>query len=180
MVMANFGVFLFQKVHILPRRAKAKFLGLDLFLQRALQVPESPDFFLRFVNCAVHLIVCLSAEMCVERAQVLEESFVTARLSRLTLERTDLALDLFHDVGQSDEVCIRILELSKSLFFLSLILCYSRSFLENGSAIFRSGTQNQVDLTLFHDRIGSPTNSRIHEQHLDISEPANGIIQEVF
>ncbi len=53
-------------------------------------------------------------------------------------------------------------------------------FFENRAPIFRTRTEDLVDPSLFHHRIGSPANAGIGEKRLDILQPADGLVKQIF
>ena len=107
---------------------------------------------LSLADGVLHFVLRFLTEMRVEGLEVIKQSFVAARLSGLALKRTDLALDLFHDVRQSDEVGVRVFQFSKRFFFLRFVFSDSSSFFENRPPIFRPRAQDQIDFALLHDR----------------------------
>ena len=43
-----------------------------------------------------------------------------------------------------------------------------------------SAAQDQIDLPLLHDRVSAPTHAGIHEQLVDVLEPAGRLVEQVF
>src|SRR5207249_10682164 len=56
----------------------------------------------------------------------------------------------------------------------------SGRFLKNAAPIFRTRTQDQVDLALLHDGVSGATHSSVGEQTVDVLQAATGFVQEIF
>ena len=119
-------------------------------------------------------------EMRVKCAEILHQRLVSPRLSRLPLKRSDLAFDFLDDVLHADEVHFRVFQLPERLLFLGFVFCDSSGFLEDCAPVLGPAAQDEVDLPLLHDRVGAPSDAGIHEELVDILQPADGFIQEIF
>ena len=105
---------------------------------------------------------------------------VAARFAGLALERADLALDLAHDVADPNEVGLGVFQFAQSLFFLGLELGDASGLLEYRPPILRPAAQDQVDLALFHDRVTAAPDSGVHEQLMDVTQPASGLVEQIL
>ena len=85
-----------------------------------------------------------------DHTKVRVQRLITARFTRLPLQRADLAFDFLDDVADAQQICFCCLEFAQRLPFLRFIFCDSGSLFENGATIFRARAQDQVDLPLFH------------------------------
>ena len=129
---------------------------------------------------AVQVEVGAVGEMGVEDAEILHEGLVAAGLACLSLERSDLALDLLDDVGDPEEVRLGVLELAESLFLLGLVLGYAGGLLEDGAAVFRAAVEQEGGLPLLHDGVGAPADAGVHEEIVDVLEAAGGPVDQVL
>ena len=53
-------------------------------------------------------------------------------------------------------------------------------FFENGPPIFRARAEDQIDFALLHDRVGAATHAGVGKQRLDIAEPAQRFVEQIF
>ena len=97
---------------------------------------KAGDLGFEIGNLGAKQIVFVAGEARVERFELVEEFLVAPRLAGLTLEGNDLALDLFDDVGDADEVGFGILEFAESFLLLELVLVDAGGFFEDGAAVF--------------------------------------------
>ena len=112
--------------------------------------------------------------------QILHESLVAPGFAGLTLERSDLAFDLFDDVLHSNEIHLGVFELPQGLFFLSLVFRDAGGLLEDRPAVLRSAAEDLVDLPLLHDRVGAAADTGIHEELVNVLEPAGCLVEKIF
>ena len=105
---------------------------------------------------------------------------VAARFAGLALERADLALDLAHDVADSNEVGLGVFEFAQGFLFLRLELGDAGRLLKHRAPVFRTAAQDQVDLALFHDRITAAPDSGVHEQLMDVTQAASGFVEQIL
>ena len=117
---------------------------------------------------ALQVKVGAVGEMRVEDAQVLHQRLVAACLSRLALERSDLALHFLNDVGDAQEVALGVLEFAEGLFFLRLVLRDPCGLLKYGAAVLRAAVQQERGLALLHDGVGAPADAGVHEEVVNI------------
>ncbi len=87
----------------------------------------------------------------VQHAHFLAEGLVAMGFAGLSLERADLALDLADDVGQPQQIRVRMLELAQGLALVALVLGDTAGFLENLPAVLRTGAEDLVDAPLRHE-----------------------------
>ena len=118
--------------------------------------------------------------MGIEYPEVFHQSLVTAGLGRLTLEGADLPADLFDDILHTEQVRLRVFEFAQRLFLLGLVFRYSRGFLKDRAAIFRPAAQDQIDLSLLHDRVGAAAHPRIHEELVDVAQPTWRLVEKIL
>src|ERR1051325_6732836 len=111
------------------------------------------DFRLQYVKL-------MSRQLSVEMLKLLGELLVTARLSRLSLERSDLPLYLAHQIFHPEQVLFGIFQFAQRLFFLRLELCDPRGFFKNYPAVFRLARENLGDVSLRHDAVAGAANAR--------------------
>ncbi len=96
-------------------------------------------------------------------AQFLPKPSVTARLSRLPLQRPTLFLHLVHDVVDAREILLRCFELELRGATTALVLRDAGGFFDELTAIGRAGAQNLADLSLLDDGVGL---------HADVRNPS--------
>ena len=113
-------------------------------------------------------------------AHLVAQPRITPRLGRLTLERAALLLDLEDDVVDPGEVLLRGLELELGGAPAGLVLGDARRLFDQLAAIGGARRQNQADLALLDDRVGLRTQACIHQQLVDVAEPANLTVDQVF
>src|SRR5580704_10157569 len=130
--MAGDRNLFFQLIDLPALFADAEFLRLDLLFQRPLDAAQTLNFFLGCSDREMNIVISFPAEMGVQRLQIFEKSFVPASLPGLALQRTDLPFHLLHDIGQANQVSVRVFELSQSLFLLGFALRDSSGVLEYG------------------------------------------------
>jgi hypothetical protein len=66
------------------------------------------------------------------------QRLIAARLSRLSLERPDLAFHFLDDVADAQQVRFRRLEFAERFFLLRFVFGNPGSFFENRPPIFRA------------------------------------------
>ena len=113
-------------------------------------------------------------------AQLLPKASVTARLCRLPLQRPTLFLHLVHDVVDAREILLRCFELELRGATTALVLRDARGFFDELTAIGRAGAQNLADLSLLDDGVGLHAESGIHQEVLDVPQPAGRAVDQVF
>ncbi len=78
------------------------------------------------------------------------QCLVTPRFASLALQGTDLTFYFLNDVANAQEICLGRFQLAQRLAFLRLVFCDSGCFLKHSASIFRTRTQDHIDLALFH------------------------------
>src|SRR6267378_3133238 len=106
--------------------------------------------------------------MSVEYLQIRMQRLISPRLAGLPLQRTNLALHFLNDVADAQQICFRRLQLAERFFLLRLVFRDSGRFFENAASIFGTRTQDQVDLALLHDGVGSAPDAGVSEQAVDV------------
>ncbi len=106
--------------------------------------------------------------MSIEHLQVRMQRLISPRLAGLPLQRTNLALHFLNDVADAQQICFRRLQLAERFFLLCFVFGDSGCFFENAASIFRTRTQDQVDLALLHDGVGSAADAGVSEQAVDV------------
>ena len=96
------------------------------------------------------------------------QSLIPSRLACLSLQGSNLALDLFYNVSDPEQIRFSCLEFTKRLLFLRLGLGNSGRFFKDATPIFRAGAENEVDFTLFHDGVSGAAHARVGEQIVNI------------
>src|SRR5207249_12207113 len=71
-------------------------------------------------------------------------------------------------------------QFAERFFFLRFVFSDSGRFFKNAAPIFRTRTQDQVDLALLHDGVSGATHSGVGEQIVDVLQAAPGFVQEIF
>ena len=122
---------------------------------------------------SIKLFACV---MSFNHAKIRMQRLISPRFARLSLQRTDLALYLFDDVTNAQEICLGGFQLAECLALLRLVLCDSSRFLEHCASIFRTRAQDHVDLALFHHRICGAGDARVGEEILNIAKAAGGFV----
>ena len=129
---------------------------------------------------ARELAIVLVREMRVKGPEVLHQRLVAAGFGCLALKGTDLAANLLDDILHAEQVCLSVFEFAQRFLFLGLVFCDSRRLLENRPAILGTAAQDQIDLPLLHDRVGAPSYASIHEELVNIAQPAWRLVEKVF
>ena len=116
-------------------------------------------------------------------AQLLEAGavfLVALGLGRLQLDAAELLLDLVDDVLQPLQVLIDAFELAQRLDLLGLEAADAGRLLEDGAPILGRGLQQHVDPALLDDAVGVGAGAAAEKEVLDVLEPAELVVDEVF
>ena len=81
---------------------------------------------------------------------------------------------------EPQQVRLRRLQLPQRLLLLRLVFGDARRFLENRAPILRPRREDHVDLPLLHDRVGRAADARIHEELVDVLQPARRLVQQIL
>ena len=103
---------------------------------------------------------------------------VSCRSLRLRPELLQLRRELCQDVGDPQEVGGRVPEAALRLTAPPLVARQARSLLQELPALFRTGVEHAVDLALSNQRVRPAAQPRPEKQHLDVAQPADGVIEE--
>ena len=118
--------------------------------------------------------------MRIEDAQVGMKRLVSARLSRLSLQRSDLPLHLFNNVADAEKIRFRRFQFSKRFAFKRFVFGNASRFFKNSTPIFRPRAQDQIDLALFHHRVGAATDAGVREQTVNVLQTADRLVEQIF
>ena len=156
------------------------FVLLDLAFGRFLLLVEAPRRLTRLLEFSLERIELSARMMRVEHLQIGQQRLVAPRFARLPLERADLAFDLLDDVAEPQQVCFRRLELAQRLALLPFVFRDPGGFFENGAPIFRTRAEDLIDPALLHDRVGAASDAGVGEKALDVLQPADRFVEQVF
>ncbi len=112
--------------------------------------------------------------------ELVAEPAIPPRLGRLPLQRAALLLDLEDDVVDPRQVLLGSLELELRLPAPALVLGDAGRLFDQLAAIGRAGAEDLADLSLFDDRVGLDAQPGIHQQVLDVAEPAILAVDQVL
>ncbi len=115
-----------------------------------------------------------------EVPQPVAEALVTHRLGGLPAEAADLAGNLPDHVGHAGKILIRQRQLLQRLAPLRLVLGNTGRLFEHRTALLRFRRQDLVDLALRHDRVARPAHAGVHEELLDVLQPARLAVEGVL
>ena len=113
-------------------------------------------------------------------AQLVAQALVTPRLGRLALQAAALLVDFEDDVVDAGEVLLRGLELQLRRPAPRLVLRDAGGFLDQHAPIGGPRRQDQPDLALLDDGVGLGAQPGVHQQFVDVPEPALGAVNEVL
>ena len=105
---------------------------------------------------------------------------VAPRLRGLAADRAQALVDLLDDPAQDVQVLLDALELPDSGELARLVLGYPRRLLEDHAPLGGVGLEEGVDLALLDDRVGPGAQPRVHQEVLDVTEPAELLVDEVL
>ena len=118
--------------------------------------------------------------MGVENAQVLHEGLVASCLAGLALKGANLPLHLLDDIGDTEKVRLGVLQLAERLLLLRLVLRDAGSLFEDGASVFRAAVEQLRRAPLLHDGVGAPADAGVHEEIVDVLEPAGGAVDQIL
>jgi len=113
-------------------------------------------------------------------AQLVTQSLVTHRLGCLTFKTSDLPGNLSDHVSDPGQVLVRERQLGHGLLALALVLGDSSRLLKDGAPLLGLRREDLVDLALGHDRIAGPADAGVHEELVDVLQPADLPVEQVF
>ena len=112
--------------------------------------------------------------------QLVAQALVTPRLGRLALETAALLVDFKDDVVDAREILLGGFELQLGRPAPRLVFRDAGGFFDQHAPIGRPRGQNQPDLALLDDGVGLGPQPRVHQQFVNVSEPALGAVNEVL
>ena len=113
-------------------------------------------------------------------AQLLAQPLVAPRARRLALQRAALLLDFEDDVVDARQVLLRGLELELGRAAARLVLRDARRFFDQRAPLGRPRRQDLPDLALLDDRVGLDAQPRVHQQVVDVAQPADLAVDQVL
>ena len=113
-------------------------------------------------------------------AQILTQDPVPPRLCRLTLERVPLVVDLEDDVVDAGQVLSCRLDLQLGGPAAALVFRYACRFFEQLAPFQRTCAQDLTDLALLDDRVRLDPHPGVHQQVLDVAQPADPAVDQVL
>ena len=112
--------------------------------------------------------------------QLVAQPLIAARLPRLAFQCPPLFVDLEHDIVDAKEILPCGIELELGGPPPRLVFGDARGLFDQLTAIGRATAENQSDLALFDDCVGLRAEARVHQQLVDIAQPAGRAVDQVF
>jgi hypothetical protein len=163
--------------------AQARQLGLDLRQTRAghrLLPAGIGEPRARRRDRLPEVMVPPREEHLLPAAQFTAQLPVAAGLRGLALERASLLLDLEDDVVHAGQVLLRGLELQLGRAAPRLVLRDAGGFLDQMASIGRARAQDHPDLALLDDRVSLRAEARVHQELVDVPQPAVLAVNQVL
>ncbi len=113
-------------------------------------------------------------------AELLRIRLVVAGLTGGELHAAQSLLVFLNDVLHAKKVLIDALQAALRLFLANLVLTDAGGLLKNLPPVGRVRLKQDVDAALLDDAVGVDADAGVHEQFLDILEPADLLVQEVL
>ncbi len=113
-------------------------------------------------------------------AQFLAQPPVAPGFRGLPLQRSALLLHFEHDVVDAGQVLLRGFEFQLGSPPAALVLGDASRLFDQLAAIGGSGTEDLTDLSLLDDGVALDPDARVHQQVLDVLQPADLAIDQVF
>ena len=113
-------------------------------------------------------------------AHLVAQAGVAAGLRGLPLQRSALLVDFVDDVVEAREVLLRGFELELGRAAARLVLRDPRGLFDQLPPIGRARAQDHPDLALLDDGVGLLAQARVHQQFVDVLEPARLAVDQVF
>ena len=130
--------------------------------------------------CSRFLAESFLAKVSIQNSDIISECLITPRLRYLPLQGVDPSSLFLKDIMNSKKIGFRILQFPQCFFLLLLKLGNPGSLLKHLATILWFRTKEQIDLPLFHDRIGRTADAGIHEELMDIAEATQSVVYPVF
>jgi hypothetical protein len=119
-------------------------------------------------------------EVDLHRLEAVGDLVVLLGLLRLPLERADRLLDLLHDVVHAGEVLLDLVQLPHRGLPADLVLRHPGGLLEELAPLVVAVAQDGLDHLQLDDRVGVAPHPGVHEEVLDVLQPAGDLVEEVF
>ena len=113
-------------------------------------------------------------------AQLVAKALVPSGLGRLTLQAAALLVDFEDDVVDAREVLLRGLELQLGGTPPGLVLRDAGGFLDQHAPVRGTRRQDEPDLALLDDGVGLGAQPGVHQELVDVPEPALGAVDQVL
>ena len=124
--------------------------------------------------------VLLVREVGVQQAGVFQQGLVAASLGGLTLQRAHLAFHFGDDVGDAQQIGLRVVKLAQRFTLLRFEFGDACGFFEHRTTVFRLGAEKHVDLALRHDGVSRTANASARDEIVDVFETADGVVEAVL
>ena len=163
--------------------AKAGEIGFDLRHARGgdrLALAGAGEIRARRFDRLRQLPVLPREEHLLPAAQLVAQLPVAARLRRLALQRAALLLHFKDDVVDAREILLRRFELQLRGASARFVFGNTRGFFDQLAPIRRTRTQDQPDLALLDDRVCLRAEPCVHQQIVDVAQPADPAVDQVF
>ena len=126
------------------------------------------------------LAVASGEEHLLPAAQLVAQALIPARLRGLALQRAALLLHLEHDVVDAREVLLGGIELQLGGPAARLVLGDPGGFLDQLPAVGGTRAEDQPDLALLDDRVGLRAEAGVHQELVDVLQPADLAVDQVL
>ena len=114
------------------------------------------------------------------RAHLVAQRAVALRLRRLPLQRSHLLRDFLENVVHPRQVLLRLLQPQFGQTLLRFEARNSGSLFDNRAPVMRLRAQQLPDALLADDRVGLRPQTGAHEDVLNIAQPAQLPVQQIF
>src|SRR5262245_8951092 len=112
--------------------------------------------------------------------ELVPRPFVSSRFRSLTLQRATLLLSFDDDVRTAGEGLLCGLQLQSGGTAARLVRRDAGGFFDQLTAIGRPRAENHPDLALLDNRVGLGAEAGVHQQLVDIAQPADFAVNQVF
>src|SRR5450631_639674 len=113
-------------------------------------------------------------------AHLLAQLGIAFGLAGLALKRVHLPRDFFENIVHAVQIRFGVFEACLRETLLRLEFRDASRFFYDGAAVGRPAAQNLTDASLLDERVRLRPQTRAHEQFLDVAQPAQFSIQQVF
>ena len=185
---------LLERADLLPqvvcRRVCAVQVGCQLFGLRVerLLLPARLLQLCRTVRCVGLVLLRLTAQAVqphqpqrnLQPAQLVAQGQILPRPLGLLAQRPGLALQLGVEIADTHQIVLGRLQAARSLLLAVAELGHARGLLKDLTAVLALERQDLVNTPLSDDRIAVAPKAGIHEQLMDVFEPAGLFIQGIL